>query len=137
MWQTLPKHNVFEVEATPFDYEAWRSIDSLSELAMISYGSYSLTGGSEEAERVRGARITSTLMPLLGLAPAIGRAFAGEEDFDAAPAVVILSEGIWRRRYGGDPAIVGRAIEIDGVPRTVVGIMPRSAELPGTIGEAR
>jgi putative ABC transport system permease protein len=134
VWQTLPKHNVFEVEATPFDYEAWHSLESLSQLAMISYGSFSLTGGIGDAERVRGARVTSTLMPMLGLVPAIGRGFTAAEDFDDQPAVAILSDGIWRRRYGADPAIVGRAIEIDGVSRTVVGIMPGSAQMPDTIG---
>jgi putative ABC transport system permease protein len=135
VWQTLPKHNVFEVEATPFDYEAWHALTSLSELAMVSYGTSSLTGDTSDPERVKGARVTSSLMPLLGLSPAIGRGFAPAEDFDDAPAVAILSDGLWRRRYGADPAIVGRAIQIDGTSRVVVGVMPKGAMLPGTIGE--
>src|SRR5207248_845226 len=84
-------------------------------------------GGSDEPERVRGARVTASLMPLLGIAPSIGRAFTPEEDVDAAPAVAILADGLWRRRYGSDPAIVGRTIQVDGTPRTVVGILPRGA----------
>jgi len=135
VWQTLPQHNVFELEATPFDYDAWRSLRSLSEIGMIAYGSFTLTGDAEDPERVRGTRVTASLMPMLGLSPTIGRGFMTAEDLDDAPAVAILSDGLWRRRYGADPSIVGRAIQIDGVPSTVVGIMPRRASLPGRLDE--
>jgi len=137
VWQTLPQHNVFEIEAAPFDYDAWHSLRSLSDLAMVNYGSYTLIGGSGEPERLRGARVTASLMPLLGLSPSIGRAFTAAEDGDDAPATAILSEGLWRRRYGADPAVVGRAIDIDAEPRIVVGVMPRGASLPGTFGDDR
>ena len=135
VWQTLPQHNVFELEATPFDHDAWRSLRSLSDIAMISYGSFTLTGDAVDPERVRGTRVTASLMPMLGLSPTIGRGFTTAEDVDDAPAVAILSDGLWRRRYGADPSIVGRAIQIDGVPSTVVGIMPRRAALPGRLDE--
>src|SRR5262249_15169437 len=86
VWQTLPDQNVFEVEASAFDYTAWQSLRSLTAIAMINYGSFTLTGGSDEPERVRGVRVTSSLMPMLGIAPAIGRGFAAAEDRDAASA---------------------------------------------------
>ena len=133
LWQTLPRLNVPEVEATPWDFDAWHSVRSLTELGMVQYGSFSLTGGSDEPERVRGLRVTASLMPTLGLAPVLGRAFTSAEDLDAAPPVVILSDGLWRRRYGADAFIVGRPIEIDGLPRTVVGVMPPRATLPGSL----
>jgi putative ABC transport system permease protein len=135
VWQTLPQHNVFEVEAAPFDYFAWHSLRSLSELAAVTYSSFTLTGGRAEPERVRGARVTASLLPMLGLSPAIGRGFAAAEDRDDVPAVAILSDGLWRRRYGADPSIVGRTIEIEAEPRTVVGVMPRGAALPGSVGD--
>jgi len=135
VWQTLPQQNMFEVEATPFDYLAWRGLQSVSSIAMSTFGSFTLTGGTAEPERVRGARITASMMPTLGIAPAIGRGFASSEDFDDAPPVAILSQGLWRRRFGGDPAIVGRTIDIDGAPRTVVGVMPGAAMLPGAPAE--
>ena len=135
VWQTLPQHNVFELEATPFDYDDWHSIRSLSELAMVAYGSFTLTGDATDPERVRGTRVTASLMPMLGLAPMIGRGFTTSEDDDAAPAVVILSEGVWRRRFGEDRSILGQTIQIDGTPSTVVGIMPRRASLPGGLEE--
>ena len=132
VWQTLPRMHVFELEATPFDYGAWRSLRSVSEIGMVQYGSFTLTGGDDNPERVGGSRVTASLMPMLGIAPSIGRAFTALEDSDAAPAVTIISEGLWRRRYGADPAIVGRLIQVDGMPRTVVGVMPRGALLPGS-----
>ncbi len=135
IWQTLPRLGVPEVEATPFDYEAWRGLRSMASVAMMQYGSFTLTGGADEPERVRGARVTASLMPLLGIAPAIGRGFTGAEDADDSPAVVVLSDGVWRRRFGADPAAVGRSVEIDGVPRTIVGVMPRGAAPPGALTE--
>ncbi|HXI29851.1 MAG TPA: ABC transporter permease, partial [Vicinamibacterales bacterium] len=131
VWQTLPQQNVFEVEATPFDYTAWQSLHSLSSLAMMNFGTFTLTGSGDEPERVRGVRMTASMMSTLGIAPAIGRAFAAAEDRDDVQATVILSDGLWRRRFGGSSAVLGRSIEIDGVPRTVVGVMPPGSRLPG------
>ena len=131
VWQTLPRLNVPEVEATPWDFDAWHAVRSLSELGMVQYGSFSLTGSDDEPERVRGLRVTASLMPTLGIAPLLGRAFTSSEDLDAAPPVAILSDGLWRRRYGSDSSIVGRTIEVDGIPRSVVGVMPARATLPG------
>jgi putative ABC transport system permease protein len=130
LWQTLPRLNVAEVEATPFDYDAWRTLRTIPEIAMLTFGSFSITGGNDP-ERVKGARVTASLMPTLGIAPAIGRGFTAAEDGDDVARVVILADALWRRRFGADPAIVGRQVEIDGASWTVVGIMPRGALLPG------
>ena len=72
-------------------------------------------------------------MPLLGITPQLGRGFTADEDTDAAPPVVVLSNGLWRRRFGGDPAVLGRSIRINDVPHTLVGIMPPGASLPGPL----
>jgi putative ABC transport system permease protein len=132
VWQTLPEHNVFELEATPFDYAAWHEVKSLAQIGLVAADAFTLTG-SENPERIRGSRVTSSVMPLLGIAPQIGRAFAPEEDASGAERVVILSDGLWRRRYGADLAILGRSIQVNGVPRTVVGVMPRGTSLPGPL----
>jgi putative ABC transport system permease protein len=132
LWHTLPDRNMFEVEATAFDFTAWKDLQSLSNLGMTTFGSFTLTGGDAEPERLRGARLTASMMPTLGFAPAIGRGFVAEEDFDDVPRVVILSDGLWRRRFGADPTMVGRSIDIDGSgPWTVVGVMSHGALLPG------
>src|SRR5437762_5056820 len=70
VWQTLPRLNVPEIEATPFDFGAWRAVHGLSQLAMVQYGAFSLTGGGDDPERVRGYRMTASMMPMLGVAPA-------------------------------------------------------------------
>ncbi|HEY2908023.1 MAG TPA: ABC transporter permease [Vicinamibacterales bacterium] len=132
VWQTLPKANAFELEATPFDFAAWRSARTFEALALISTGSFTLTG-TAEPERIRGARVTSSLLPLLGIRPRFGRAFTPAEDADGAPPVAILSDGLWRRRFGAEGAILGRLIAIDGVQHTIVGVMPPSTFLPGPL----
>ena len=131
LWHTLQEQNMFEVEATPFDYTAWKELRSLSNIGMTTFGAFTLTGGEVEPERVRGARMTASIMPTLGIAPAIGRAFTEAENFDSAPAVAIVSDGLWRRRFGADPSILGKTIEIDGTKWTVVGVMPPGTILPG------
>ena len=150
VWQTLPSQNVFDVEAAPADFARWHSARSFSDIAMVSTESVTLTslaepqpgvGGMERKradltapERVRGARVTASLMPLLGIAPAAGRAFIPDEDSDKAAPVVILSDGLWRRRFGARPTIVGSAIDVNGVLHTVVGVMPPATHLPASLG---
>ena len=132
VWQTLPEHNVVELEPTPFDYDAWHGVRSFSAVGLIANGAFTLTGDGNP-ERVRGARVTASVMRLLGLTPQIGRPFADAEDADAATPVAILSDGLWRRRFGADPAILGRVISVNDAPRTIVGVMPARASLPGPL----
>lgn len=82
-----------------------------------------LTGGGEP-ERVDLATVTANFFPLFGVTPAYGRNFITEEEAPNGPHVVMLSDRLWRRRYGADPRLVGTAIQLDGVGYTVVGILP-------------
>ena len=132
LWQTFPAQNIQELEPTAFDYNAWQSLRGISALAMARTDTFTLTGG-DNPERVRGSRITSTMMPVLGVAPRLGRNFTPEEDLDGTAPVAILSDGLWHRRFGGDEQILGRVVQIDGQPRTIVGVMPRGASLPGPL----
>ena len=131
-WQTFPSQNIQELEPTPFDYQAWHELRSLSALAMIRTDTFTLTGG-DHPERVRGSRVTASLMPLLGVAPRLGRNFTAEEDLEGTAPVAILSDGLWRRRFGADESVLGRVVQINGEPRTIVGVMPRGAALPGPL----
>jgi putative ABC transport system permease protein len=81
-----------------------------------------------EAERISGMRVSANFFRTLGVAPAIGRDFTAAEDTPDGWHVVLLSDGVWRRRFGADPAIVGRVITMSGLPFTVVGVMPASFE---------
>lgn len=84
--------------------------------------SFNLTG-SGEPERLLGARIAPNLLPLLGVSPVLGRAFTAEEDKSGNDTVILLSDALWRRRFGADPSIVGKPIMLNGMPYTVVGVM--------------
>jgi putative ABC transport system permease protein len=83
-----------------------------------------LTGTSGDPEHVDVSGVTANFFPLLGVAPAFGRQFTTDEERPKGPAVVILSHALWQRRYGADPTIVGRFIELDGVRNEVVGVLP-------------
>ena len=124
---------MFELEATPFDYAAWRDVSSLSNLALVRRDAFTLDGDDDTPERVRGSRVSATLMPMLGVPTQLGRGFTADEDSDEAAAVVVLSDGIWRRRYGADPSILDGIVRINAVPHTVVGVMPRAPRCRGPL----
>jgi predicted permease len=84
----------------------------------------------QESERCIGEAITANLFPMIGAQPIAGRLFTAEDDRPGAPAVVILGNAMWRRKFLGDPAVVGRTITLNGKPATVVGIMPERFEYP-------
>jgi predicted permease len=86
--------------------------------------------GIGEPQRVPAARVSASFFPLLGVAPAVGRSFAADEDQPGRNDVVILSNAIWSTEFGSDEYIVGKTVRLDGRPYTVVGVMPRSFEFP-------
>jgi predicted permease len=91
-------------------------------------GAASVTGLGEP-EEVRTLVVTHGTLPALGVQPALGRWFSLADDSAGTPETVMLSEGFWRRRFGGDPAVVGRTITLDSRPREVIGVMPRQFSL--------
>ena len=80
--------------------------------------------------RLSGTAVSAGLMPVLGARPETGRTFLHGEDGPGADALVILSHDLWEQRFGGDPSIVGRSIELEGMSRQVVGVMPRDFHFP-------
>jgi predicted permease len=105
----------------------WRD-HSQSFEAMAAYDGFSGAGGNlaggSEAEYVDGLRVSEEFFRVYRMNPALGRAFTKEEDTPGGPGVAILSDGLWRRNFGGDPGIVGRSILLNGQNLTVVGVMP-------------
>lgn len=85
---------------------------------------YNLSGTGSQAERVAGGEVSYDWLPALGVEPALGRLFSSQEDIAGAGNFVLLSSALWKDRYGANPGIVGRSIEIDGKPFTVIGVMP-------------
>jgi len=132
LWHTAPGLNVPQVEQSDASYiqyhdKATRSFESVASYRSASAG---LTGG-QEPERVSSAQITASFVPTLGVRPMLGRAITQEEDRPGGPPVVLLSHALWQRRYGGDRSIVGKTIQVDGITREVVGVMPASFHFPG------
>ena len=82
-----------------------------------------------EPERVLGAAVSADYFPLLRVKPILGRVFTRDEDKLGAPPVIVISYGLWQRRFGGDPNIIGREVNIGG-KTTVVGVMPTGFQLP-------
>jgi len=89
--------------------------------------------GKERPERVEGYSVSATFFSVLRVTPLHGRVFGPDEDKPGAPLVVVLSEGLWQRRFGSDLSILNKPILLDGESFTVVGIMPRSFQFPRTV----
>src|SRR5687768_175492 len=109
------------VSSTPDFLDFRRQAKSFSSLAGIDNQAMNLTGGSEP-ERVIAARVSASFWSLLGVVPTIGRGFAPKEDESSAGRVVILSDGLWKRRFGEDHRIVGKTIALDGNSYTIIGV---------------
>ena len=89
-----------------------------------------LLGLGDDAERGAAAYVGPEFFPLIGARPVLGRALLADDHRPGAPPVVVISFELWRRRFGGDPGILGRTIAIDSVPTTIVGVMPNGATYP-------
>ncbi len=105
--------------------------EAFEDAAAIRLRRYNLAS-IDEPVRVRGAQVSASLFPLLGGRPLAGRTFAPAEDTPGAEKVVVLTEPLWQRAFGSDPAVVGRTITLDGQPATVVGVVPPAAQFPDT-----
>ncbi len=103
---------------------------TLESVAVYNLSGVTLTGTEGNPERIQISRATPSLAFVLRVQPALGRWFTDKEGVPGSPPPVVLSHGLWIRRYGQDPAIVGRSLTIDGVPTSVVGVMPASFTFP-------
>jgi putative ABC transport system permease protein len=114
------------------DFLDWRRDvrgGAIEHLAAINWWDANLVG-RDEPERVLGFYVSPTFFDALDARPAIGRTFLPEEEIPANAKRVVLSDGLWRRRFGADPNVVGRSVLVDGEPWLVVGIMPPGFDFP-------
>jgi putative ABC transport system permease protein len=122
---------VFETEpelaktpVTPADFLDWREQNRVfAHLAAIQWSGFNLTGGSVP-ERIRGAKVSVDFFATLGVQPELGRGFLPQEESPGADQIVVLSHGLWGRRFGKDPGIIGKTLTLDGRSFTVIGVMP-------------
>jgi predicted permease len=130
LWENNTQENLPRYNLSPANYADFRNDNrTLAELGAVNrYMTYVLTG-SGEPERVRAVTMNSAGFRALGVAAALGRTFGPADDQDADNSVILM-DGIWRRRFGGDPEIIGKTITLNGQARTVVGVMPRGFSIP-------
>jgi putative ABC transport system permease protein len=122
MWG-LARHEMFYFK------EQSHTLEDLGEYRVI-LATVMGDGTEHQAERVRAALATASLFNVLGITPERGRLLVADDNRPELFTVGLLSHGLWLRRFGGDPAVVGKTIDIDGFPVTVVGILPSRAQLP-------
>ena len=122
LWEAPPDttHN----RVAPLNYVDWSEQNrTFSAMAAIAGAGRTLTRPGALPERIAGQSVTTRFFDVLGVVPIAGRTFRAD---DAAPAAhaVVIGERLWRSHFGGDPSLVGRSVRFDGVPHTVVGVIP-------------
>jgi putative ABC transport system permease protein len=124
VWEEQPKIGAVRDNVPPATYVDWKNQNHVfDEVGALTWQSYNLTGEGEP-EKVATYGVTANIFPMLGVEPALGRNFLADEDKPGGARVVILSHGLWQRRYGGEQSIIGRDILLNGEKHTVVGVMP-------------
>jgi putative ABC transport system permease protein len=109
----------------------WRAASHrLADATPAHGGTLNLSGDGAEPERLQAAWVGANYFQVLGIPPLAGRTFAPGEDRPDAPRVAVLSEKLWRQRFGADPRLIGRSITLNGQPYAVVGILRRGVQLP-------
>ncbi|HEX9759933.1 MAG TPA: ABC transporter permease [Candidatus Acidoferrales bacterium] len=115
------------------DFVDWREQNrSFDNMAASTRGLYVVNTG-EEPERMIGARVTHNFFSVLGVQPVLGRTFLPEEDRPGAPNVVMLKQAMWEQRFGADPNVLGRTLEMNGRSYTIVGVAPSHLRLPSGV----
>ena len=122
----LDKADGVQVNLSPADFlDFARDNTTLASMGANGFvGLATVSGGRGEAERVGQVQVTEGFFRTLGVQPAVGRLIAADDDRPSAARVAIISDGFWRRRFGGDPSIVGQPITLNAMPATVIGILP-------------
>ncbi len=130
VYRSNPSRDIKQSSISMLDYADYKAQQrSFAELAGYTSGTI-FVSGDEKAERFDGSWITANQISMLGVQPILGRNFNPGEDTPHGPPVAILSYTMWHDRYGSDAKIVGRVIRVNGVPTTVVGVMPEHFEFP-------
>jgi len=129
VWRTSPHSQTWPHSAANFfDQQSQNSV--FEKMAAYNFTTRNLAEQGQTAERLRSLAATADFFPLLGVPPAYGRFFKPEEFEPGADNVVILTDGFWTRRFGSDPNVIGRKIQLDGKTVEVVGVMPPGFEHP-------
>src|SRR5262245_54200678 len=125
LWETTPTQPTRQLSYPDFKdvRERGRGFSGVAGYGLIGFDLM----GPEGPERLAGARVTHDFFTVLGVTPLLGRGFAAAEDqVDRRRDVVLLTHGLWQRRFASDPAVVGKQLTLSGMPMTVIGVLPAS-----------
>ena len=125
LWEKTPQEQFSKREFSYPDYQDYQQNNVFEGLAAYTGGRVLLSGVGDP-EFVGGPRVSANFFSVLGVDPIIGRTFQTGEDQPGGPKVAVLNYGLWQRRFGGDPNVIGRALTINGASYTVVGVLPQS-----------
>src|SRR5688572_25586068 len=128
VYEVLPRFGLFAV--APANFLDWRAQNTSFEGIAAYATGYETLVGADSAERISRATVSWDFFDVLGVQPALGRTFRADEDLPQRTDVVVISHGMWQRRFGGDPQILSRSITFSGVPSSVIGIMPPDVVFP-------
>jgi putative ABC transport system permease protein len=115
------------------NYLDWRASQrGFTDLALFRRGDANLSGATSdvEAERVSSARVSYNFLSVLGVPPELGRDFRESDDVPYCKKVALISDGLWKRRFGGSRGVIGQSIMLDGVQREIIGVLPANVQLP-------
>jgi len=129
---THSRKNTDRGNVSYMDYLAWRDDQAFEHVAVFREATFDVTGG-DEPEQAQVASISEDYFSVLRTEPAIGRAFLPEEYQPGSDTVVILSHGIWKRRFGSDLAVIGQTIGLNGEKYRVIGVLPAGAQWPKSL----
>ncbi|HKR15387.1 MAG TPA: ABC transporter permease [Pyrinomonadaceae bacterium] len=129
VWRTSPHSQTWPHSAANF-FDQREKNTVFEKMAAYNFSSRNLTEQGQTAERLLGLAATADFFPIMGVAPALGRVFKPEEFEPEADNVIVLTDRFWTRRFGSDPNIVGRTIQLDGKTVEIVGVMPPGFEHP-------
>ncbi len=130
VWTTDARRGRNDLPVSYPNFTDWRTESQTFE-AMTAYSEASATlSGEEVPEQLKGVAVTADMFPVLGVRPLVGRPFSAEEEKPGAAPVVVISHGLWQRRFGADPKVVGQQVTLDGRSTTIVGVMPPGFKFP-------
>jgi predicted permease len=130
VWETRPDRRVDRNVVSGHEFPLWMErTRAFERMAAITLASFTLTGAGEP-QALSGVRVTSAFCDVMGVYPVVGRAFESEDDLPGHGQVALVSHALWRDRFGGDPAVVGREIRLNDRPYSLIGVMPEGFRFP-------
>jgi predicted permease len=131
LWSSVPKKDIQRNWTSYPDIQDWRrEAHTFTQIAAVfRVDSATTVSGAAEVEKIKVARVSSELFSVLGISPQLGRTWIGSDE-ESRSSVAVLSHAFWQARFGGNPDVIGKSIEIDDTTETIIGVMPVDFDFP-------